>query len=164
MYLLCFQKKCYSLLKFYYPKYPYSKKLSLKLLKLLIDDHFHLQQEEFLCTPLAAGLVAAGEVVRPLLLKEPNLRPLVVLLSDGRANLRLDGSKGNGLPEVLEVAADLGDDDRLQWIVVDTETAAPGRGLRLGLAGRVADALRAPCHTIDQLRADELAGLVREHL
>ncbi|STD14583.1 Magnesium-chelatase 38 kDa subunit [Dermatophilus congolensis] len=118
-------------------------------------------------TPLASGLVAAGEVLRPLLIKEPNLRPLVLLISDGRGNVHLDGSRGNGAGEAERVARDLGQDSRVEWIVVDTEPSEASRGrrgIRLGLASRLADALGATCHSVEDLRAEELVSLVRDRL
>lgn len=112
-------------------------------------------------TPLAAGLVQAGKVLEPLLRKEPNLRPLVVLISDGRGNVRLDGGKGNGVPDAQRVAAALGEDLRVQWIVVDSEATS---GLQLGLASVLAESLQAPCYRIDDLKAQDLVGVVSGHL
>ena len=57
-------------------------------------------------TPLSRGLYLALETLETERLKDRNVLPLVVLLSDGRANVSLDGgatqpgeeAKGNGLP------------------------------------------------------------------
>lgn len=110
-------------------------------------------------TPLAAGLVAAHELVQPLLHREAGVRPLVVVLSDGRANLRLDGSRGNGVAEAQSVAQKLSADDSVSWVVVDTED--DGR-IQLGLAKPLATALGARYTTIDDMRADDLVSLVRD--
>ena len=72
-------------------------------------------------TPLAAGLVTACEVVRPLLLKDPGLRPLLVLVTDGRSNVGLDGKPNSrATDEALKVADEIGADRRLSWVVIDT--------------------------------------------
>lgn len=112
-------------------------------------------------TPLAAGLAQAHKVVDPLLRKEPNLRPLVILISDGRGNVRLDGSKGNGTEEVHEIAARLGEDSRVQWVVIDSEAR---RGMQLGLAKPLATALQAPRLAIEELKAQDLVNIVKGHI
>lgn len=111
-------------------------------------------------TPLAAGLAEAHKVVTPLLRKEPNLRPLVVVISDGRGNVRLDGSKGSGTAEVHQVAQKLGDDPRVQWVVVDSEAR---RGMQLGLAVGLAEALQAPRFALEDLKAQDLVNVVKGH-
>lgn len=112
-------------------------------------------------TPLAAGLAQAHKVIDPLLRKEPNLRPLVILISDGRGNVRLDGSKGAGTQEVQAVAEKLGEDVRVQWVVIDSEAS---RGMQLGLAKPLATALQAPRLAIEELRAQDLVNVVKGHI
>lgn len=113
-------------------------------------------------TPLSAGLVSAHDVIRPLLARDPDLRPLVVVVTDGHANVTLAGEpSASAVTEALHLAETLGNDQRITWIVVDTEDP---RGIRLGYAAALAHALRAPCHAIDDLRAEDLVGLVKGHL
>lgn len=111
-------------------------------------------------TPLSAGLLAAADVLAPLLRREPLLRPLVVVVSDGRANAAIAAPDAQARTESLGLAARLADDERITWVVVDTEDP---RGLRLGLARDLATALRARCYAIDDLHADDLVGLVKGH-
>ncbi|MDO4412620.1 magnesium chelatase subunit D family protein [Cutibacterium sp.] len=111
-------------------------------------------------TPLAAGLVKACEVVRPLLLKDPDLRPLLVLVTDGRGNVALDGSpNARATDEAIRVAGEIGADRRLSWVVIDTEDP---RGIRLSRARDIATALGGPCLRIDDLRADDLVNIVSQ--
>ena len=111
-------------------------------------------------TPLAAGLVTACEVVRPLLLKDPGLRPLLVLVTDGRSNVGLDDKPNSrATDEALKVADEIGADRRLSWVVIDTEDP---RGIQLSRANDIATALGGPCLRIDDLRADDLVNVVSQ--
>ncbi|AGJ78614.1 cobaltochelatase subunit [Cutibacterium avidum 44067] len=111
-------------------------------------------------TPLAAGLVTACEVVRPLLFKDPGLRPLLVLVTDGRGNVDLDGKPNSrATDEALKVADEIGADRRLSWVVIDTEDP---RGIQLSRANDIAMALGGPCLRIDDLRADDLVNVVSQ--
>ncbi|MES6604871.1 magnesium chelatase subunit D family protein [Cutibacterium acnes] len=109
-------------------------------------------------TPLSAGLIKACEVVGPLLLKDPGLRPLLVLVTDGRGNVGLDGCPNSrATDEAIRVATKIGVDTRLSWVVIDTEDP---RGIQLSRARDIATALGGPCLRIDDLRADDLVNVV----
>ncbi|MDQ3931249.1 MAG: VWA domain-containing protein, partial [Actinomycetota bacterium] len=105
-------------------------------------------------TPLAAGLIRAGELVAVESIRDPQRRPLLVLLTDGRAN----GGSGSGdaLDEAQRSAAALSKRG-IPAAVVDTEEGY----VRLGLAAEVARWLRAPCLRLDELAAAQLAHAVR---
>ncbi|MFF0792080.1 putative cobaltochelatase [Streptomyces spiralis] len=103
-------------------------------------------------TPLAAGLLKAHEVLRVERLRDPARRPLVVVVTDGRAT---------GGPEPVALAgraARLFAADSVASVVVDCESGP----VRLGLAGRLAGELGGTAVTLDELRADSIAGLVRD--
>jgi magnesium chelatase subunit D len=103
-------------------------------------------------TPLAAGLLRAHDVLRVERLRDAARRPLVVVVTDGRAT-------GGPEPVALaERAARLFAADQVASVVVDCE-AGP---VRLGLAGRLAGELGGTAVTLDELRADAIAGLVRD--
>ncbi|MFE5817476.1 putative cobaltochelatase [Streptomyces sp. NPDC056479] len=103
-------------------------------------------------TPLAAGLLKAHEVLRIERLRDPARRALIVLVTDGRAT---------GGPEPVALAgraARLFAADGVASVVVDCESGP----VRLGLAGQLAGELGATAVTLDELRADSIAGLVRD--
>ncbi|MFD8610618.1 putative cobaltochelatase [Streptomyces sp. NPDC059631] len=103
-------------------------------------------------TPLAAGLLRAHEVLRVERLRDPARRPLLVVVTDGRAT-------GGPEPVALaERAARLLAADQVASVVVDCESGP----VRLGLAGRLAGELGGTPVTLDELRADSIAGLVRD--
>lgn len=103
-------------------------------------------------TPLAAGLLKAHDVLRVERLRDPARRALVVLVTDGRAT---------GGPEPVALAgraARLFAADGVASVVVDCESGP----VRLGLAGQLAAELEGTAVTLDELRADSIAGLVRD--
>lgn len=110
-------------------------------------------------TPLTAGLGEAAEVLRRAMRKDPSLLPLVIVMTDGRANA------GFGeLPpheEALAAAAALATRyPAAQFVVVDTE--APG-AVRLDLARTLSSALGAAYFKVADLRAEDLVSLAKEH-
>lgn len=110
-------------------------------------------------TPLTAGLGEAADVLRQALRKEPSLLPLVIVMTDGRANAGL----GSGPPheEALRAAAALAERfPAAQFVVVDTE--APGV-VRLDLARKLAAALGAAYFKVADLRAEDLVAIAKEH-
>ncbi|GGX94592.1 magnesium chelatase [Streptomyces hiroshimensis] len=102
-------------------------------------------------TPLAAGLLQAHEVLRVERLRDPSRRPLLVVVTDGRAT---------GGPEPLARAARaarLLAGEGTASVVVDCEQGP----VRLGLAAELGRELRGPVVTLDELRADSVSALVR---
>ncbi|WP_329423954.1 VWA domain-containing protein [Streptosporangium sp. NBC_01495] len=97
-------------------------------------------------TPLAAGLLRAAEVLRVERLRDPSRRPLVVLVTDGRAT--------SGTVEESHRAAGLL--AGVAGVVVDCE----GGHVRLGLAASLAARMGAETVRLDDLT--DLAGMVRE--
>jgi magnesium chelatase subunit D len=105
-------------------------------------------------TPLAAGLLRAAEVLRVERVRDPRRRPLLVLVSDGRATAARGGP--DPVAEALRAAAWVGSAG-VATVVVDCESGP----VRLGLAGVLAGALGAECLRLEELDADALAGVVR---
>ncbi|WP_330295743.1 putative cobaltochelatase [Streptomyces sp. NBC_00503] len=106
-------------------------------------------------TPLAAGLLKAREVLRIERLRDPSRRPLLVVVTDGRAT-SAGGVEGNPR-ELSGRSARLLAAEGVTSVVVDCESGP----VRLGLAGVLAADLGGPAITLDGLRADSLAGLVK---
>ncbi|GHE88706.1 putative cobaltochelatase [Streptomyces griseoluteus] len=103
-------------------------------------------------TPLAAGLLKAHDVLRVERLRDPSRRALLVVVTDGRAT---------GGPEPVALAgraARLLGAESVASVVVDCESGP----VRLGLAGRLAEELEGTAVTLEELRADAIAGLVRD--
>ncbi|MFJ6782162.1 putative cobaltochelatase [Streptomyces yangpuensis] len=107
-------------------------------------------------TPLASGLLKAHEVLRIERLRDPSRRPLLVVVTDGRATSA--GALGGDPRELTTRSARLLAAEGVASVVVDCESGP----VRLGLAGALAADLGGPAVTLDGLRADSLAGLVKD--
>jgi magnesium chelatase subunit D len=102
-------------------------------------------------TPLAEGLLAARELVVREKARDRVRRPLIVVLTDGRANAGRDPLSRSRSAAALLVA------EGAASVVVDCETSY----VRLGLAQQLAAQLGAPSVRLEQLRADHLTRAVR---
>jgi magnesium chelatase subunit D len=102
-------------------------------------------------TPLAAGLLTAYDVVRRSRLRDPRRRPLLVLVTDGRAT----GGR-QALADARRAAAFLAG-QRVASIVVDCESGP----VRLGLAAELAALLEGEHVPMGTLSADALDRAVR---
>lgn len=102
-------------------------------------------------TPLAQGLLAARDVVLREKARDRARRPLVVVLTDGRATGGPDPLGRTATAARLLVA------EGVAAVVVDCETSF----VRLGLAEQLAQQLQAPAVRLAQLQAGELTSLVK---
>ncbi|WP_375001720.1 VWA domain-containing protein [Aeromicrobium sp. CTD01-1L150] len=102
-------------------------------------------------TPLAEGLLQAHETLRRELVRDPRRRPLLVVVTDGRATQGVDPLRR--AHQVAEHLADTG----VASVVVDCET---GR-FRLGLGVRLAEHLRAQHVPLGEVSAEALTGVIR---
>ncbi|WP_205877392.1 magnesium chelatase subunit D family protein [Mycobacterium camsae] len=102
-------------------------------------------------TPLAEGLLAARGLVIRERVRDRARRPLVVVLTDGRATAGPDPLGRSRIAASMLVA------EGAAAVVVDCETSY----VRLGLAAQLARQLGAPAIRLEQLHADHLTRAVR---
>ena len=102
-------------------------------------------------TPLAEGLMKAAEVVRRERLRDPSRRPLLVIVTDGRATAAGCRAAGLSRPRRIWWREGIGS------IVVDCES---GR-MRMGLAANLAEHLHAEHVPLADVNAQALADIVR---
>ena len=110
-------------------------------------------------TPLSAGLVKAYELLRNHLLREPSARPLAILITDGRGNVGLGQDKP--FAESLDIAGKMAQEERIKFIVVDSESAG---AVTFGRARKLAERLGAAYFKIQDLKADQLLGIAKGDL
>lgn len=108
-------------------------------------------------TPLSAGLYAAYQTVQQARHRDPEVMPLLIVLTDAAGNVSM-----SDLPpqeEALQVSRAI-KRAGIRSVVINTEHESFDRGL----AQELADALGAPCYTIRELKAQELFQRVQEEL
>ena len=110
-------------------------------------------------TPLSRGLYVALETLETERIKDRNVLPLVVLLSDGRANVAIDGASGNAVEEAAGFAS-IFEEKHIGSVVIDTELDF----IKLEMARPLAQAMGARYLKLEDLRADNLADAVRREL
>src|SRR5262249_48066319 len=106
-------------------------------------------------TPLAEGLVRAHRLLAAERLRDPKRRPLVVVLTDGRATVPLRAG-GDPVRDALRAAGLLAGSGGAS-VIVDCESGP----VRLGLAAKIAAAAGGPAVTVDELSAQRVAGVVQ---
>lgn len=108
-------------------------------------------------TPLSAGLLAAYRVCQGAQRRDPEVMPLLIVLTDGAGNVSVTATPPQ--EEALQIARRI-HESRLRAIVVNMEHPAFDRGL----AQQLADSLGGPCFTTPDLKADSLVRTVRDEM
>ena len=119
-------------------------------------------------TPLSRGLYLALEALETERLKDRDVLPLLVLLSDGRANVSMnaagsvEASRGGGAAahEEAKGMASLVHELKIPSVVIDTELDF----IKLGLAKTIAEAMGAKYIKLDELAPESVAAAVRRQL
>ncbi|KPU43332.1 magnesium-chelatase 38 kDa subunit [Oxobacter pfennigii] len=105
-------------------------------------------------TPLAAGLYRGYELVKAARLKDPDIIPFIVVVSDGRANVSHSG--GAPFEEALSIARSYRAEG-IKSLVINTERDF----IKLGLASKIADAMGAECISLEDLNERQIEYAVR---
>ncbi len=105
-------------------------------------------------TPLAEGLLTAMKALRSEAVRDPNRRPLLVVVTDGRATSGVD-AVGRSRVLARQIA-----ERGIATLVIDCET---GR-FRMGLAHDLAADLRAEHVPLEEVSASALTGAVRSRV
>ena len=108
-------------------------------------------------TPLASALELTGNMLQTAFVKDKTIRPIVILISDGKTNISRYG--GDPLAEALSYAVKLADEFPVRYVVIDTES---NNGIKLGLAKNIASCLKAEYYQINDLKAESILNISRE--
>jgi magnesium chelatase subunit D len=130
-------------------------------------------------TPLAHGLLVGYNVIRTATLRDPSLRPLLVLISDGEGNVAMSkGPKGKSDPlaDAQRVAGVLAS-RKIDALVIDTTRTADAEGIDAkptymrmyhhyarGTCADLAKRMQARYYGLADLPKGQLAAAVIAHL
>jgi len=109
-------------------------------------------------TPLSAGLLLSYEVTRRELAAQPDIMPIIILLTDGAGNVSM--SEELSPQEESHRIATLIKDENIRTVVINMEHVAFDQGL----AAKLADKLGGSCYTLGQLKAETLLETVRKEM
>lgn len=101
-------------------------------------------------TPLAEGLLQSTRVLARERVRDPRLRPLLIVVTDGRATGGRDAVARSR--QAADHVAELG----VSTVVLDAESGP----MRLGLAARLAENLRAEYSPVGEVNAEMLTATV----
>ncbi|MEA3438479.1 MAG: putative cobaltochelatase [Thermodesulfobacteriota bacterium] len=110
-------------------------------------------------TPLPHGISLGYQIIQSYFRKDPHIYPLLILISDGKANVSQYG--GKPLFEATEVAEEIKNDTRVNTVVVDVEKSGL---ISFGLAHQLSVHMGARYFKIEDLEADVLVEVLREGL
>ena len=108
-------------------------------------------------TPLSAGLTMAHLVLQREHILHPDVNPLLIVLTDGAGNVSLSRLPPQDEAHMLadEIAV-----DHIRCVVVNMEHAAFDQGLAQALA----EHLKSPCYTLNELKAENLYRTVKNEI
>ncbi|NLL81804.1 MAG: magnesium chelatase subunit D family protein [Tissierellia bacterium] len=108
-------------------------------------------------TPLSQGLNMGYEILKSAIKRDKDTVPVLVLVSDGRGNVSIDGE--DPLKEAFKISRKIAREG-IQSIVIDTEQDF----VKLKLAQNIANEMRASYSTLEDLKADNILNLVKDKL
>jgi Mg-chelatase subunit ChlD len=108
-------------------------------------------------TPLSAGLLMTYEVLTQEHIIHPDVEPLLIILTDGAGNVSIGvlppQEEAFGFAEQIAGRG-------YRTVVINMEHASFDQGLAQALA----DHLKAPCYTLNELKAESLLDTVRQEM
>ena len=107
-------------------------------------------------TPLSKGLLKGFEVLRNELNKDKKISPLLVIISDGKANLSMRKNL-NPFEEAKRIAQDI-KKAGIKSIVIDTEKSF----LRLGKMQELSQILGGKYYRLEDVKAEVISQIVRQ--
>jgi len=108
-------------------------------------------------TPLCAGLSRGLQILKSELVKDKETKTMMVLISDGRANVGMGGKISDELLEISGQCKQLG----VQTIVIDTEVVESSfMDMRLGYCQEIAENACGKCFPISSLNSQSIYDIV----
>jgi magnesium chelatase subunit D len=102
------------------------------------------------CTPLATGLLEGLRLAETERMRDPTVRPLLIILTDGLANVDLSGNMRSITPQrdALHVAQEIAT-RQIPTVLIDTNPYAPTPAFtQPSMEGKPPETLQAPGHDL----------------
>lgn len=115
-------------------------------------------------TPLSAALFETYKLIKRMSLKEPESRFLIILVTDGKANVPLVKKPAKGasvFEELQKICFTLKSMPGVDFVVVDTEKK--NKFMKMDIAFKIAEWLSAKYFSVDELKSENLLEIVRAH-
>lgn len=109
-------------------------------------------------TPLSAGLFLTYDTIMREKSSNPDVMPLMILLTDGAGNVSMSAAL-SPQEEAHRIAAQIKEQD-IRTVTINMEHVAFDQGL----ASKLAEQLGGPCYSLAQLRAETLLETVRREI
>lgn len=107
-------------------------------------------------TPLNSGISKGYEVIKRELRKNPNILPMMIIISDGKGNVSLDKNY-KPKEELMQIAKLVKEQKKINSIVIDIEK----KGLMsFGIAKELAKNLEAQYVKIDDLKSESIVNSI----
>lgn len=106
-------------------------------------------------TPLADGLALSLQTLAMLNKRDSELEPILILVTDGRANSVVEGEK-DPVAAAVKMAEKIAK-AKITSVVIDTESDF----IKLGLAKKIAQAMGASYYTLQKLTKENVIHIVR---
>jgi len=107
-------------------------------------------------TPLSKGLLKGFEVLYNELKRDKKIKPLLVIISDGKANVSID-SNSNPFSEARQIAEDV-KHSGIKSIVIDTETGF----VRLGKLQELSIIMGGKYYQLEDIKSEVISNLVKK--
>lgn len=109
-------------------------------------------------TPLNAGITKALTVIQSQLRQQPELMPMLIVITDGKGNVSIDGGK-KPMQELLEIGEKVSKIPQIETMVIDIERSGL---MRFGIAQKLADAMGGKYCKLDQLKSQTIVDIVKK--
>lgn len=107
-------------------------------------------------TPLNAGIQKGLQVIQSQLRQQPDLLPMLIVLTDGKGNVSLEKGK-KPVQELLEIGEKVSKVKQIETMVIDIER---NNLMQFGIAKKLADAMGGRYHKLDQMKSSAIVDLI----
>lgn len=109
-------------------------------------------------TPLNSGIEKGLRIIQNELRQNPQIMPLLILITDGKGNVSIDKGKKATL-ELMELGEKINKIKCIESIVIDIENSSL---MSFNLAKKLSDLINAKYYKLDEIKAGEILNIVNE--